>query len=356
MIASPNKTRKRSTLVNKHNQQKYLSSTVKTVKKLLTIAIPTYNRAALLDKQLAWIANAIQGFESDCEIFVSDNCSTDNTQEIIKKWQDKLSYVTFNSHKNSKNLGVMPNIMNCYSSAKTEYVWAIGDDDPIGKEAVPYILEKIKKYQDLSLIFLNFSGRNKITGEPVHPPTILGNRWFDIESENGARDGKAVFEHCFTKSVGAVIFLTASIYKTDIVHSALQNWQDAAQNWISLAYLAGYCAANGRVIVTEKTYVECIVGVSYWQKEQKSALLMQYKHITEVLMKLEKSGYSKQYCRDMIWNSFQEANWKVLFGALRRWPLFTIKTVVPFFTLVTLSILDRIGNRKPSRALSVVKN
>ncbi len=48
--------------------------------KLLTIAIPTYNRAELLDKQLAWLAQAIQGFESDCEIFVSDNCSTDHTQ------------------------------------------------------------------------------------------------------------------------------------------------------------------------------------------------------------------------------------------------------------------------------------
>ncbi|GAA6616185.1 glycosyltransferase family 2 protein [Scytonema sp. NUACC26] len=324
--------------------------------KLLTIAIPTYNRAKLLDKQLAWISQAIKGFESECEIFVSDNCSTDNTQEIIKKWQEQLSHVTFNAHKNAENLGVMPNIINCYRSAKTKYVWAIGDDDPIETKAVPYILEKIKRYDELALLFLNFSGRNKTTGESVHPPTIVGNRWFDIESENGDRDGKAVFEHCFTKSVGAVIFLTASIYRTDIVHRALQNWENAAQNWISLAYLAGYCAANGRVIVTEKTYVECIVGVSYWQKEQKSALLMQYKHISEVLMKLEGSGYSKQYCRQMVWKSFQEANWKVLFGALRRWPLFTIKTVVPFFTLVTLSIFDIMNPRKPSSQLSIVEN
>ena len=31
------------------------------MQKLLTIAIPTYNRAALLDKQLAWLATAIKG-------------------------------------------------------------------------------------------------------------------------------------------------------------------------------------------------------------------------------------------------------------------------------------------------------
>lgn len=316
--------------------------------KLLTIAIPTYNRAELLDKQLAWIAQAIQGFESDCEIFVSDNCSTDNTQEIIEKWQTQLSHITFKSHRNSENMGVMPNIINCLKSATTKYVWAIGDDDPIENEAVPYILEKIKKHEDLALLFLNFSGRNQTTGEPVHPPTIVGNRWFDVDSEDGDRDGKAVFEHCFSKSVGAVIFLTASIYRTNLVHRALQNWEDAAQNWISLAYIAGYCAANGRVIVTKKTYVECIVGVSYWQKEPKSALLMQYKHISEVLMKLEQNGYSKQYCRQMVWRNFQEANLKVLLGALRRWPLFTIKTVVPFLTLVVLSILDIMANRELS--------
>ena len=32
---------------------------------LLTIAIPTYNRADLLDQQLAWLAQAIKGFESE---------------------------------------------------------------------------------------------------------------------------------------------------------------------------------------------------------------------------------------------------------------------------------------------------
>lgn len=317
-----------------------------SMQKLLTIAIPTYNRAQLLDKQLAWIAHAIEGFESECEIFVSDNCSTDNTQEIIKKWQTKLSNVTFRSHRNAQNLGVMPNIINCLKSATTKYVWAIGDDDPIQNRAVPYIIKKIKQYNDLSLLFLNFSGRNQITGEPVHPPTIVGNRWFDADIEDGHSDGKAIFEHCFSKSVGAVIFLTASIYRTDIVQRALQIWEDAAGNWISLAYLAGYCAAHGRVIVTKDIYLECIVGVSYWQKEPKSALLMQYKHISEVLIKLEENGYSKRFCRRMILKSFQEANLKVFLGSLRRWPVFALKTVIPFLTLVSLSVFDVFATRE----------
>ena len=60
---------------------------------LLTIAVPTYNRAELLNKQLAWLAKSIKGYESECEIIISDNCSEDNTQEIVKKMA-----VIFTSH------------------------------------------------------------------------------------------------------------------------------------------------------------------------------------------------------------------------------------------------------------------
>ncbi|MBE9208075.1 glycosyltransferase family 2 protein [Nostoc sp. LEGE 06077] len=308
--------------------------------KLLTIAIPTYNRAALLDKQLAWLAKAIQGFESECEILVSDNCSTDHTQTVIQKWQANLSNITFKSHKNSENLGVMRNIMYCLSSATSKYVWTIGDDDPIQDRAILYVINKLKQHEDLGLLFLNFSGRNKITGEPVHPPTIVGNRWFDADVEDGGGDSQAIFEHCFAKSVGAVIFLTASVYRSDLIKRALEIWPNAASNWISLAYLAGYCAAHGKIIVTKETYLECIVGVSYWQKEPKSALLMQYKHIPEVILKLGECGYSKQFCRRMLLQNGKEVNLKVFLGALRRWPVSAIKVAIPFVALVSLSAFD----------------
>jgi glycosyltransferase involved in cell wall biosynthesis len=308
--------------------------------KLLTIAIPTYNRANSLEQQLEWLSKAIKGYECECEVLVSDNCSTDNTQEIIKKWQHTLNNITFRHNRNSENLGVMRNIIYCLSSATTKYVWTIGDDDPIQERAVSYVIGKIKKIEDLSLVFLNFSGRNKITGEPVHPPTICGNCWFDADTENGDGDGKAIFEYCFTKSVGAVIFLTATIYRTDLVKRALQIWPDAINNWISLAYLAGYCAANGKIIVTRDTYLECIVGVSYWQKEPKSALLMQYKHIPEVILKLQENGYSKQFSGKMMLHNFREIDLRVFFGALRRWPVSAIQTVVPFLALVTISAFE----------------
>ncbi len=314
--------------------------------KLLTIAISTYNRAEYLDKQLGWLAEAIKGYESDCEILVSDNCSTDHTQSIISKWQNILKNITFKSNKNSENIGVMRNIMYCLTAAKTQYVWAIGDDDPIQERAVAYVISKIKNINDLSLLFLNFSGRNQISGEAVHPPKIVGNRWFDADTEDGEGDGKAIFEYCFSKSVGAVIFLTATVYRTDLVERALEIWPTASNNWISLAYLAGYCAANGKVIVTKDIYLECIVGVSYWQKEPKSALLMQYQHIPEVILKLQEVGYSKAYCYRMLLQNYHEVDLRVFLGAMRRWPVSAIKTIVPFLALASVAALELIPMRE----------
>jgi glycosyltransferase involved in cell wall biosynthesis len=302
--------------------------------KLLTIAIPTFNRAGKLDVQLAWLANAIKGFENEIEIFVSDNCSTDNTQEIISKWKNALGNVTFRSSRNSENIGVMRNIGKCLTSGHTKYVWAVGDDDPIQDRTIPYVIEKFKKYDDLSLLLLNFSGRDHLTGEEVHPPTIIGDRWFDIESEDGTKDGKLIFEHCITKSVGSVIFLTAAIYRTDLLMHAARMWPDGAENWMYLAYLSGYCAANGRTIVSKENYLVCVLATSYWQKDPRSSILMQYKHVPEVVRRLAAMGYSKEFYRSMMVRTLKDTNIRVLFGAFRRWPAFALKTLGSFLTFV----------------------
>ncbi|WP_417033564.1 glycosyltransferase family 2 protein [Dolichospermum planctonicum] len=149
------------------------------MQKLLTIAIPTYNRAALLDKQLAWLATAIKGFESECEIIISDNCSTDNTPEIVKKWQSTFSNTNtvFIANRNRENIGLMPNIAFCIQAAGSKYVWTVGDDDPIQEKTLAYIVNKIKKNPSLNLMFLNCCGRDKNTNK------ILVKQWFSSASD-----------------------------------------------------------------------------------------------------------------------------------------------------------------------------
>lgn len=300
--------------------------------KLLTLAIPTYNRADLLDKQLAWLAQAIKGLESNCEIFISDNCSTDNTQEVIKKWQIILSNITFKSSKNNENIGVMGNIACCLKAANSKYVWTIGDDDPIQEITLDYLLTTLKKHSDLALMFLNFSGRDKRTDQ------IVVKRWLNSDNDEPQIDGKAIFQGYLNDNFGGILFISAAIYRTDVVQRALQTWPSATSNWASQAYWAGFCAAHGSVIVTKDIYLECTMGASFLDLDPTWNFKMRYAYIPEVYIKLLEIGYPNKFCLEMIWQNFrQKTDWKIFLGALKRWPILTIKIFIFYLRLLTIS-------------------
>ena len=69
-----------------------------TSQPILSICIPTYNRAEYLDKTLSEIVNSdIFKSSNDIEIVISNNCSTDNTNEVcltyLDQYPDKIKYI-----------------------------------------------------------------------------------------------------------------------------------------------------------------------------------------------------------------------------------------------------------------------
>ncbi len=303
--------------------------------KLLTIAIPTYNRAELLDKQLTWLAQAIQGFESECEIIISDNRSSDNTQEIIHKWQlHFMNDVPFQNNRNHSNIGVMRNIAHCINTATSKYLWMIGDDDPIQNRTLGYVINQLKQHQELSLLTLNFSCRYQPTGK------IIYDRCFAIDKEEVNPDGKAVFQHCLEENHSGIGFLSAQVYRTKIIRNAVAHWPKSVNNMEAQVYWVGYCAAHGSVKVTQDVYLESAFGSSYWMKEPKVLLKMQYIDLPTIYAKIEEIGYPSKYCRNLILKHFIHNNWKVFFGALRRWPIIAINTIIPYLILVVTSVWE----------------
>ncbi|MTJ13033.1 glycosyltransferase family 2 protein [Anabaena sp. UHCC 0187] len=303
---------------------------------VLTIAIPTYNRAALLDKQLTWLAKSIKGFESECEIIVSDNCSEDNTQEIVKKWQSFLPTTTFHINKNSENVGVMKNIAYCIKAATSKYVWTISDDDIIADNTISYLINTLKKEPDLALLILNFSCRHEVTGE------LLYQRCYKLHHEQIEHDGESAFERCIQENRSGVQLMSAQVYKTELAQSALQKWTNGVKNLDYQVYLTGFCAFHGSVKITKDTFLENAFGASHWMVKPKILLKMQYTYSPEVNIKLQEIGYSKLFCSQLILQHFTDNNWRVFFGALRRWPIMAITTIIPYFGLVCTSLLESV--------------
>jgi len=101
-----------------------------------SIVIPTRNRACTLYYTLKTCLN--QYNFDDYEIVVSDNCSEDNTAEMIKKLNsDKIKYFKTNSI-----LAMTDNFNFATSKATGDYMLFIGSDDAIFTHGL-YFLDKI---------------------------------------------------------------------------------------------------------------------------------------------------------------------------------------------------------------------
>ncbi len=107
--------------------------------KLLTIAIPTYNRAPYLEQSLSHICWQLKKNKSCVEILVSDNNSTDNSSEIVNKYISKgftIKYI-----KNRENIGSDKNFLQCFIMANSKYVLILGDDDILLDGSIEKILD-----------------------------------------------------------------------------------------------------------------------------------------------------------------------------------------------------------------------
>jgi glycosyltransferase involved in cell wall biosynthesis len=122
---------------------------------LLTIAVPTYNRATYLEICLLQIYKQYKEFAQDLELIVSDNNSSDNTTSIVQRFIGQglpLVYL-----KNHENVGADRNFVNCFKRARGKYVLIFGDDDVLLDGSLGKILSILRggKYGN---IYINSYG------------------------------------------------------------------------------------------------------------------------------------------------------------------------------------------------------
>ena len=83
---------------------------------------------------------------------VSDNCSTDETENVVRRAQESI---TIKYQKNAKNLGIPKNVLNVVEMADGEFVWLIGDDDLLLPYAIEELFELIDKHQNVDFFYIN---------------------------------------------------------------------------------------------------------------------------------------------------------------------------------------------------------
>ena len=64
---------------------------------LISICIPTYNRESLLKESLVKLISQIREFS--IAIYISDNSSSDNTEEVVKELSNNYKYIFYHKNK-----------------------------------------------------------------------------------------------------------------------------------------------------------------------------------------------------------------------------------------------------------------
>jgi glycosyltransferase involved in cell wall biosynthesis len=95
-------------------------------KPLLTIAVPTFNRASCLRELLSLLADQLKD-QPRVELIISDNASPDETPAVVQEFIANGLRVRY--LRNTKNIGPDANFLQCFEQASGKHIWLFGDDD-----------------------------------------------------------------------------------------------------------------------------------------------------------------------------------------------------------------------------------
>lgn len=116
-------------------------------KKILTIAIPTYNRNEQIQKQIRLI---LPQLTDEVKLVVYDNCSEIPVKSLFNENELQL----FTIIRNSVNIGGDANIARCFETCETEWLWTLSDDDYIRENGIMNVMQYVKLNKNATFINL----------------------------------------------------------------------------------------------------------------------------------------------------------------------------------------------------------
>lgn len=125
-------------------------------KPLVSVCIPTFNREKIIAHTLESVIN--QSYKN-IEIIISDNCSTDGTFEILKKYSEKDTRIKL--FKMNENKGPVENWKNCFVNSSGKFIKYLWSDDYLDIDFIEKALNALE--DDIGFVYT-----------PV--------KWYDVKS------------------------------------------------------------------------------------------------------------------------------------------------------------------------------
>jgi len=136
---------------------------------LVSICILTYKRARALSETLDAVLPQVAG-RSDVEVFVFDDASPDNTEEVMRGYcarHPRLRYLRI-----PVNVGQDGNVVTCIENAAGEYIALFSDDDLVPPDFVSRLVNDLVESRPLVAYFNHtpfFNNNPAQLGNPTQP-------------------------------------------------------------------------------------------------------------------------------------------------------------------------------------------
>ena len=113
---------------------------------LVSIGIPTYNRANSYLRDA--LRSAVSQTYKNLEIIVSDNCSQDNTESVVKAFDDpRIRY-----YRQTENIGPVKNRNFCLQQSRGDYFVMLLDDDLIDDDFISTCMDALRYHTEVGVI------------------------------------------------------------------------------------------------------------------------------------------------------------------------------------------------------------
>lgn len=172
---------------------------------LLSICIPTWNRADSLRKTLGSLAASLSGLPADAiELCLSDNASTDDTPLVIGEAANLG--IPLRTTRLAENAGFSGNYWSVATLATARFTWITGDDDAFDAEGLAALVTSLSTLSG-DMILINSS------------PWKAGAKSLPDQEINGLEGYFATLGIFHASFIGNSVFSTASL-RPFIGHSA----------------------------------------------------------------------------------------------------------------------------------------
>jgi len=116
--------------------------------KNLSIVIPTFNRSDFIGRSLEVHIPLARKY--GIEIFISDNCSSDGTAEVVRSWKEEYPFLHYS--RNETDIGAEGNFEVALNLSDTEYVWLFGDTYRVPEGGFEYMLNLFERNEYAAVV------------------------------------------------------------------------------------------------------------------------------------------------------------------------------------------------------------